>query len=336
MGKKVNILFISPEFYQYINAITDELKRNDVEVTYFKWWPSLGVFKKYYFKKNAKYRNRLMQKYLEKILAETNGVVFDMVFLCSTIYFTREQTKQLLDAFPTAKHVFFMWDTIVNYPVTETYLDLFDEFYSFDKTDCEKYSLKYHPTFADPSVLELEKANLESQQKDLDLFFLGSVDGYRYKLIKEVESYCLNNNISFKAYMYFKSKLLFHLAKLLYREMRHAKKSEFVFTPIKGKEKEELYSHSRAILEIVRERQNGMSMRSIESQMVNIKMVTNQDTIKLYNLYNPNNVCVISENDCSGINREFLDSKIASVSEDVKNQYKVSTFVKDLFLDNLK
>ena len=333
MGQKVKLLFLSPEFYQYINAITDELKINDIEVTYYKWWPSLGVFRKYFFKKNEHKRKRIMDKYLRKILEETKGQEFDMIFMCSTIYFTREQTKKLLDAFPKAKKVFFMWDTIINYPVAETYIDLFDKFYSFDKTDCEKYSLEYRADFADPALLEKEPLKME---KDLDLFFLGSVDGYRYKVIKEVEKYCKANNISFGVYMYFKKKLLFHLAKLLYPEMRKAKKSEFIFSPIKGEEKDKLYARSRAILEIVRERQNGMSMRSIESQLLDIKMVTNQGSIKLYNLYDKNNVAIISLDDMGAINREFLDGEYKVLKPEIKNEYKVETFVKELILDNLK
>ncbi len=333
MDQKVKLLFISPEFYQYINAITDELKKHDIEVTYYKWWPSLGVFKKYFFKKNEKKRKRIMDKYLTTILSETKDKDFDMIFMCSTIYFTREQTKRLLDAFPKAKKIFFMWDTIINYPIAESYIDLFDKYYSFDKTDCEKYSLEYRADFADPSLLIKEPIKME---KDLDLFFLGSVDGYRYKMIKMVEDYCKRNDISFGVYMYFKSKLLFHLAKLLYPEMRHAKKNEFIFSPIKGEEKDKLYARSRAILEIVRERQNGMSMRSIESQLLDIKMVTNQESIKLYNLYDKNNIAIISQEDMSNLNREFLDGKMKPLPKDIKDEYKVESFVKTLILDNLK
>ena len=333
MAQKIKVLFISPEFYQYINAIIDELKKNDIEVTYFKWWPSLGTFKKYFFKKNEKKRKKIMDKYLDEILLATKGEDFSMVFLCSTIYFTREQTKRLLDAFPNAKHIFFMWDTIANYPVTETYLDLFDKFYSFDKTDCEKYSLLYRADFCDPALLEKKQLVME---KDIDIFFLGSVDGYRYKVIKQVETYCNQNNISHKFYMYFKSKFIFFLAKLLYKEMRHAKAKEFVFEPIKGEEKDKLFARSRAILEIPRQNQNGMSMRSIESAMLGIKMITNQEAIKLYNLYNEKNVAIFSDNDMSAINRNFLDGPSYPLLEEIRDEYKVSSFVKTLILDNLE
>ena len=68
MDQKIKVLFISPEFFQYINAITEELGKNNIEVTYFKWWPTLGVFKKYFFKKNEKKRKKIMDKYLDEIL----------------------------------------------------------------------------------------------------------------------------------------------------------------------------------------------------------------------------------------------------------------------------
>lgn len=332
MDQKVKVLFISPEFFQYINAIIDELKSNDVEVTYFKWWPPLGVFKKYFFKKNEKKRKRIMDKYLDEILEKTKDDNFNLIFLCSTIYFTREQTKRLLDAFPSATKIFFMWDTIANYPITETYLDLFDKFYSFDKTDCAKYNLIYRPTFYDPALLEKEPVKME---KDIDLMFLGSVDGYRYKVIKQVEEYCKNNGVSYRFCMVFKSKLIFYLAKLLYKEMRHAKKSEFIFTPIKGKEKDELFARSKAMLDIPREHQNGLAMRSIEAPMMGLKLVTNQEAIKLYNIYNVNNVAIFNNNDYSAINKNFFDSKFEELDKKVKEEYSVRQFVKTLIIQNL-
>ncbi len=332
MDQKVKVLFISPEFFQYINAIIDELNKKDIEVTYFKWWPSLGVFKKYFFKKNEKKRKKIMDKYLDEILEKTKGQNFSMILLCSTIYFTREQTQRLLNAFPKAKKIFFMWDTIINYPITETYLDLFDKFYSFDKTDCEKCNLLYRADFADPSLLAQEPIKMT---KDIDLMFLGSVDGYRYKVIKEVEEHCKKEGLNYRFYMYFKSTLIFRLAKLLYKEMRHAKKSEFIFTPIRGKEKDELFARSKAMLEIPRENQNGVPMRTIEALLLNLKVVTNQEAIKLYNLYNENNVAIFSCGEYSSINKNFLDKEFKPLSKEVKKEYTVETFVKELVIDNL-
>ena len=333
MDKEVKVLFISPEFYQYTNAIIDELNKKNIKTTFYPWWPHLSLFKKYFFKKKEKNRRKTMDKYLSKILEETKGQDFSLILLNSTIYFSKDQIKRLLDAFPNAKKVFFMWDTIINYPVCESYIGLFDKFYSFDKTDCEKYNLIYRPDYCDPSLLNKQKSDLA---KDIDLFFIGSVDPFRYTVIKNAEKYCNDNGLTYKFGMFFRSKLIYKLNKMVHKEFRKSKTSEFIFAPISPKEKDELFARSKVMLEIPRERQNGMSMRSIESQMLSMKMATTQDAIKLYDLYDENNVVVISKDDFSSLTKEFINGEYKNLDKAILDQYTPESCVKTVILDNLK
>lgn len=333
MGEKIKILFISPEFYQYTNAIISELDKHNVETVFYPWWPHLNLLSKYFFKKKENVRRRKMNKYLNKIIKDNKDTDFALILLNSAITFNREQIQRLNAAFPKARKIFFMWDSIVNYPVTETFLDLFDKFYSFDKVDCEKYHLIYRADFADPALMAKESLEMD---KDIDLFFIGSVDPYRYRTLKKVEKYCLENNLTYKFVMFFRSKTIFRLNKLFYKDFRKAKASEFIFKPIVGEEKDKLFARSKAMLEIVRERQNGMSMRSIESSMIGMKMITTQEAIKLYNLYNENNIGIISDDDYSAINSEFLNREFEPLDKKVLEEYSVSSFVKTIILDNLK
>ena len=58
--------------------------------------------------------------------------------------------------------------------------------------------------------------------------------------------------------------------------------------------------------------------------------------IKLYNLYNPNNIGIISNDDFSAINLEFLNREFEPLDKKVLEEYTVSSFVKTIILDNLK
>ena len=333
MGEKIKILFISPEFYQYTNAIISELDKHNIETVFYPWWPHLNLLSKYFFKKKENIRRKKMDKYVNKIINDNKNTDFALILLNSTITFNREQIQRLNAAFPKARKVFFMWDSIINYPITETFLDLFDKFYSFDKLDCEKYKLIYRADFADPSLIEKEPLKMD---KDIDLFFIGSVDPYRYRTLKKIEKHCIKNNLTYKFVMFFRSKTIFRLNKLFYKDFRKAKASEFIFKPIVGEEKDKLFARSKAMLEIVREHQNGMSMRSIESSVIGMKMITTQESIKLYNLYNQNNIGIICDDDLSAINLEFLNRKFEPLNKTVLEEYTVSSFVKTIILDNLE
>ena len=73
MGEKLKILFISPEFYQYTNAIISELEKHDIETVFYPWWPHLNLLSKYFFKKKENVRRKKMDKYLDKIIKVPTG-----------------------------------------------------------------------------------------------------------------------------------------------------------------------------------------------------------------------------------------------------------------------
>lgn len=80
----------------------------------------------------------------------------------------------------------------------------------------------------------------------------------------------------------------------------------------------------------MRENQTGLSFRVFEAMALEKKLITNNQFIKKYSFYNPNNILVI-ENENYNFSPEFIYSKYEPLPEHVFNEYTIDNWVSKIF-----
>lgn len=333
MGESMkNVLFISIDFYYYTKEIVEEMKRQGLNVFFFDCRPQLSSYQKFKVEKFPSYRKKIMDRHVERILTSCQGTAMDLVLLNSTIYFSKEQIQRLLSAFPSAPHLWYFWDSVSNFSYVRDYPSLFDKAYSFDKNDCEKYHSIYQPTFYDPTCLAATKGNPHGTPV---ISFIGSANPRRYVFLKNIKRSMEKQGISCAFYLYFRNKATYRFRRLTNRAYRGSTAKEFIFTPLDAAKKAEVIANSDAVIDFPYQDQGGLTMRAIEAAVMGKKYITTSSEIQKYDLYNPDNVALISEKDYSPITKEFLSKSWRSLSVDPAKEYSVSSFVQHLVLENL-
>lgn len=318
------ILLISSDFFDSTKIILSEFKRRNLDFKYYDVRPAFSSFDKFLFQKSPVFHRRRMAEYVSKIIAENKSIPYSVLLLVNPFTFSEEEIGKLTRAFPQAHRILYLWDALDNYPNQKSFFSYFDEVYSFQKSDAEKYHLLYQPTYFDPTLLA---AQLSKDFVDVDVSFLGSSYPNRYRLFKAMGSYLQNLGISTDFRLFFKSKGTYVFRKMTDRNYRDSKSSDFFYQPVSTEGKNQLLLHSKAVVDIPFEAQTGLSQRAIETLILGKKLITTNQAIKDYDLYDSDNVALITMNDFSTITREFLMRPSKTYSLDVLKEYSISAFL---------
>ena len=84
----------------------------------------------------------------------------------------------------------------------------------------------------------------------------------------------------------------------------------------------------------MREGQYGLSFRVFEAMSLEKKIITDNESIKTYDFYNPNNILILNKN-ITNLDRSFFESPYQSIPEDVYEKYTLDSWINKVFgLDN--
>ena len=92
----------------------------------------------------------------------------------------------------------------------------------------------------------------------------------------------------------------------------------------------ESYQNCTAILELMREGQNGLSFRVFEAIALEKKIITDNENIKNYDFYNPDNILVLDKN-MTNINSDFFQKPYNTLAKEYYNKYTLNQWTERVF-----
>ena len=204
---------------------------------------------------------------------------------------TRYAIEEVSIMYPDKRIIGWYWNTIDQENKPIIFKDNI-EYYSFDKGDCDKYNLKYNIQYyhLDEKILK---------EKSIDVYFIGRNKGRKSDIdnLKTTLS-ALGLNCDFT--------------------IIENEKSIISYEKVKEK-----IASSRAILEINKENQEGLTLRALESVFFEVKLITNNQGIINLPIYNKNNIFVLGlDNDI----REFLNKEYDHSVDTLKKQLSVDAW----------
>ena len=181
--------------------------------------------------------------------------------------------------------------------------------WTYDEYDARKYNLNLYTTY--PYYKLYIK---ESQKKAYDVLFVGKDKG-RARLLTELENNLREKGLTTK-FIITKTDRLSRNKKIYSKEIDYMTLCDLI-------------AQSRAVVNVVMENQEGLTLRDLEYVYQRVKLITTNKSIKKNRIYHSNNVFVLGEDDIDGI-KDFLDLPYQSLPEDVLKHHEFDSFINEI------
>lgn len=313
------LMFISPVFFDYYKEITrtiEETGRYSV-----KWYgdrPSEKFLDKAIVRYSKKLLTRKNNKYFKLIKQDCIENQYDVVLVIFGQFLNKKYIWELKEVLPSAKFIYYTWDSCRNYSVINEIADEFDVKYSFDSKDCETFGFQFLPLYYSNEQLDLPV--------EYDASAIFTVKPGKLKNYENVKK-ALPKNINFYEHLYLQSKLVYRIYKLKYKaEFKNYKIHDFKYYKLSREEVNTLSAKSKVVIDCQMQNQVGLTIRTFETLNLGKKLITTNCTIKDYDFYDDNNIFVIEEKGRS-VPLDFITS---SFKEKDMSNYSIQSFVHKL------
>lgn len=173
------------------------------------------------------------------------------------------------------------------------------EVWSFDKSDCDKYGLKFNPQFY------MHSPQYQERECEYDAIFVGKDKG-RLNEILELEKLMISKGLRTK----------FCIVGYNSQYMPYSEILEYI-------------SKSKAIIDIQGEWQNGITLRPLEALFYKKKLITNSADVLSSDYYHSDNVYLLGKD--SRDMQQFIESSLADIPLSVIHQYDLEGWVERFY-----
>ncbi|MCT3960789.1 hypothetical protein HZQ27_16940 [Elizabethkingia anophelis] len=321
----MKICVISFDYWHYDQYIVETLSNKGVDAHHINIGAlthanfkdkAVNAFSKVFLKKNLKYEKRqnFIIQSLQALGKQDQILVLNPDSMdIATLEIVKKYTDRLIT---------YLYDSVGRFPV-EDKLHYFDKVFSFDDVDVEKHGFEKLTNYIYLSHLPKEK-----QSPSNDLFYITSYDKKRLGQIG-----VLNKKL---AELKVKSQFIIvgkkGWKKILQTKISPPKKASVIFRTKRTDPRNMIksYQNCAAILELMREGQNGLSFRVFEAIALEKKIITDNENIKNYDFYNPNNILVLNK-EMTNINSDFFQKPYKALAKEVYNKYTLNQWTERVF-----
>lgn len=317
------ILMIGIGFYDYEQAIADELRRQGATVRVHDELPafvrrgvSASVLRR--FKVDTRGMIRAHQR---RILEEVAGLKLDQVLIIKGEHIGRWFLDALRTAHPGVRLISYHWDSLMRYPGLIALQDHFDSVYTFDHADAKRFSsFHFRPLFFRP---EISSGAGPAHPDGYDLSFVGWLHHERLQQVNQVYQSVRSAGLKCYFYLYtgwFSKMRLTMKGKAQFVQSRTMRFADYV----------KLLHGSRAIVDLPHPGQTGLTMRAIEVLGAGKKLITTARDIEMYNFYRPENILIIQP-DRPVVDAEFVRQPGDVLPASVVDMYSLRAWVREVF-----
>lgn len=326
----MKICIISYDFWDYDKYIVEALCKRGIESHHIKISTvthsnfnerAVNALSKTFLNKNLKTEKR--QKYvldsLEKLGHQDQILVLNPdTFDIATLEKIKTYTNRLIT---------YLYDNLERVPV-EDKLHLFDKIFSFDRIDVRKHGFEKITNY-----IYLPHISQEKQNPQMDMFYITSYDSRRVSMVKLLAKKLMDLGLKFQIMVIGKKSWRHQLTNMFIK----IPKNLFLIFSIKKIPHNDLpayYKNSRVLLDLMREGQYGLSFRVFEAMSLEKKIITDNESIKTYDFYNPNNILILNKN-ITNLDQSFFESPYEKIPEEIYERYTLGNWVNKVFeLDN--
>lgn len=326
-GKK--ILFLSAHFFGYEKAITNRLRELGAEVDFYNERPSDSIVSKGIIRVNKNFYFKKIKSYYQTILEETKDRNYDFFLLIKgeTIpFFFLEKFKQ---HHSSAVRIFYSYDSVKEYPKFLKLYSHFNKNFTFEPSDAQEYDLHFRPLFFIDDYLKIKR----NPPLKYDLVFIGSAHTDRYLIGEQIKEICQNKNLKSYFYYYAPGKVAFLLKKIFDQNLQKFHIKKLSFKKLSHAEISKIYDQSRAVLDLNKPFQHGLTMRTFETLASGKKLLTTNSDIKNYPFYHHENIQILDRKNLN-VDANFFTSDFKSLEKDALEMMTLDSWIECIFNKN--
>lgn len=321
----MNILMLSYNFYGYDKEIIEELEKNNNLVKNIDL--SLNILESVYLNlvrifidniAREKHLSNIIGKKIKKGIENYNENI-DILFVVGGNDLDSENFRTLEKLIPKAKKILYLWDDIKRFKDIKILKDFFDKIFSFDEEDCIKNDFIYRPTFYSKRLRDIK-----IQKEKYEISFVGAYSPERDILLNQKLK-----SIFEKKYIHLYMKFFRLILNYLFEKEYKIKNMKFF--KVKKENYNLIMSQSEIVIDLLQFNQAGVTQRTLDALYLNKKIITNNEYIKNYNFYNPNNILILNENTTEKETRNFKDKKYVEINKEIIEYYSLERWIKDIF-----
>ncbi|NWJ41649.1 MAG: hypothetical protein HXX12_11855 [Geothrix sp.] len=283
------ILVISPRFFGYELRIVEHLRSRGARVDYLNERLGDSAVVKVMLRLATALMKRFSRRYFRRSIERLAGKSYDDVLIISPESCDSEVVQWLRGAFPGARFILYMWDSFENkFPRgVEPYLQLFDKCLTFDERDAATYAIEFRPLFF------CDEGPVEGGQPDFAFSFVGTIHSDRYRILRTMVACADAAKLPYFIYPYLPTRLHYWLFRVIKREFKGRRLSDFMFRGMPYQDVLEVLRSSFAIVDVEHPGQQGLTMRTLEVLGAGKKLITTNVNIKKYSFYNSNEIFIL-------------------------------------------
>lgn len=318
MHKKV--LLIAPRFFGYEKAIMQQLTELGATVDFLADRP----YSKPWQTGLTRITPCLMQPFIDRFyqakLTTLTSHIYDLILVINGQTVSTKTLQTLKNTYAEARFILYLWDSVQNRPKSVQNFTFFDKVLTFDSVDASRYGIGLRPLFFTP---ELENSSKVVQQ--FDISFVATMHSDRYQVVSKLIQN-LPTNLTTNWYFYLQAKWVFYLYKLTKKSFRQSEINTFKFKPIDKQNLKQIFHASKAILDIEHPKQNGLTMRTLETVGANKKLITTNAKVKEYDFFREENIIVIDRNN-PNIPNAFWDTEYQALPDNIYAKYQLKNWL---------
>ena len=315
-----------PSFFGYDKKIAEALRSQGYEVDLYDERVSNNVVAKTCIRYNIKLFHPVLDRYISRIIAENANKQYDYIFIVKGEGLTKKGLSMLRSAYPQAKQILYLWDSLDNIADGLAKISLYDKVLTFDPDDARQYRLHFRPLFYHKGF----SGKTEPAEFHYDVAFIGTAHSSRPRIVSALTRQCAETDRKFYSYLFTPHYLVYLYNKVLNKEYRNVKWADLRTQPLPAQTVREVYDSSRCVLDVEHGRQRGLTMRTIEMLGMGKKVITTNALIAQYDFYDPRNFFIIDRAN-PVLDVSFLDTPYAPLPEEIQNKYSLDFFLKEIF-----
>jgi len=324
------ILLVMPNFFGYEKLLATKLRARGATVVFWGDRPSVGTISKVITRIDPALSKPWADPYFRKLMSREEKNSFDFILVIKGEALSRKVTEELFDYFPRARKILYLWDSFRNSKGAASKKDLFDSVLTFDRADAQQHNVQFRPLFFADTY---RQKNMQSKAS-IDLLFVGTAHTDRYKVIKKIQR-SLGPDAKVFFYFFLANKLIYWFRKLFDTRLKGASIEEFHFTALSATENAEMFRSAIAVVDVERNVQVGLTMRTLEVLAAEKKLITTNADIAAYDFYNPKNILIVDREN-PVVPQGFLSADYATVPTGIMDRYSLDGWIDEVFTPTTK
>ncbi|HEX4130488.1 MAG TPA: hypothetical protein VHZ24_10610 [Pirellulales bacterium] len=292
------VLLVCPQTFDYHRLLRDELGLHGAQVDCFTENlenTAYAIARRLGSRGLSAYKDFFRRT----VARQAAQVEYDFILVVRGEFLNRAWLEWLRAAQPQARMVMYQWDPVRIHDFRPV-IDVFDRVASFDRADCEQYGLDYLPLFF---CRDLDRLRDGGDEPRWDLTFVGTLHSDRTRIALDLAEQAAAAGLS--------TFLFFYLTWTSYTKQAWIQRTiprrvpHLSLRPMPRSRLLEIIGRSRAVIDVNKPEQTGLTMRTMEVLGAGRKLITTNEHVRMEPFYSPEVVDVV-DRDAPALDTDFV------------------------------